>query len=223
MLACALTLLAPSVAYPSHIGCDFKVVAGKSSAAKNVMTTSDNIMGKPPKAAPTLGATTSKTFTAGSNVTFDFDTTIFKKGFAHATAGTFTAPEFNAARNAKAAACIGTNTMVTKSGAGTATKITWTAPADVGALTSVTFSFAASGGYTDGVHRNSMVLKKAVPAKNGTAAGGSKAAPAKNGTAAGGSAATTSGGHPSMASGAFTAMLAAMVAVMQLQKLARQG
>lgn len=167
MLTLVGILLAPVAAVPTYIGCDFVVISSKSSAGRNVMTTTENIMGSPPSDDDTLAVASASTFTAGSTVSVTFSSK-FVKGFAHATAGTFTAPLFTGTAHSQAAQCTGTDTMVYKTGFG-ASSITWTAPNDVMGLPSVTLSFA--GGAGSAVSRRALTLTRQ-PATTSTASTG---------------------------------------------------
>lgn len=134
----AVVTLVPAVAYPNYIGCDFRVIPTKSSAGRNIMVTTDRIMGSPPATNNNLVSTSKN----GRTVTITFAST-FSMGFAHATVGTFNAPQFSdAAENG--ARCAGTQSIVYKDTPGPTNSITWTAPIGVN---SVTLSFASAQGY----------------------------------------------------------------------------
>merc|ERR1719265_1030181 len=103
------------------------------------MTTTGAIMG----ATPTTDSNLVSASVAGSTVTLTFSGA-FSMGIAHATIGTFTAPQFADTPDANAAKCTGTQSIKYKAVSGTTNSIVWNPPAQQGLATSVTLSFAAA-------------------------------------------------------------------------------
>jgi hypothetical protein len=125
------------MANPGKVNCNLKSVIGL-----DVMTTRERIMGSPPIVDDSLVSVSR----SGTTLTISFSNA-FKQGFAHATVGTFDAPQFSGVAEDGVAGCTGTQSIVYKDLPGTTNSITWTAPADANSWTSVTLSFAGSETY----------------------------------------------------------------------------
>jgi len=126
-------------------------------AGRNVMTTTGAIMG----ASPTTDRNLVSASVAGSTVTLTFSGA-FSMGIAHATIGTFTAPQFAGTPDANAAKCTGTQSIKYKTVSGAANSIVWTPPIQKGSATSVTLSFAGASGYgTISRHTITLALSNA--------------------------------------------------------------
>jgi len=163
------TLIAPVLAHPVYVGCDLKV----RNAGKNVMTTTDKIMGAAPVTKDDLVTLSNDKFLGGTYITITLHAD-FQNGFAHASDGTFTAAEFSAAKDANAAACTSPATIKYQHPAPAAATpaIFWTAPADVSSISEVTLSFGANKGY-------GVINRKEIKiTRDAEAAGGWTAAPA---------------------------------------------
>jgi len=155
-----MSLLVPATAYPTYVGCDFKVISSKPTADLNVMTTMDGkVMGAVPSDDSSLATASTAVFTEGSEVRIALSSVFDGQGFAHATAGTFTAPQFNASAANEAEPCVGPATMVYKDLLGSVDAIVWTAPGSLSALDNVTLSFAAARTYGK-VQRHTIVLTR---------------------------------------------------------------
>eukprot|EP00443_Scrippsiella_acuminata_P040026 CAMPEP_0115251196 /NCGR_PEP_ID=MMETSP0270-20121206/43501_1 /TAXON_ID=71861 /ORGANISM="Scrippsiella trochoidea, Strain CCMP3099" /LENGTH=170 /DNA_ID=CAMNT_0002666601 /DNA_START=155 /DNA_END=667 /DNA_ORIENTATION=+ len=124
------------------------------------MTTSETVMGIVPKDDGTIAVPDTTIFSAGSSVTISFDDVKFTMGLAHASAGDFSDRASFTTR--PWAGCAGNETIIYKAfaAAGTKGSITWTAPADVASLPSVTLSFAGSPSYGQ-VYRHQVTLERA--------------------------------------------------------------
>lgn len=144
-------ILVPAAAIPTYIGCNLQVMPTKVSAGLNIMTTASNIMGAPPVDDENLASTS----VVGNTVTITFADT-FSRGFVHATAGTFNAPQFSGTAANGAASCGETETIIYKNVGGVTNAITWTPPA-VNALNSYTLSFASAPAF-GAVSRKSIVV-----------------------------------------------------------------
>jgi hypothetical protein len=134
------------------------VIDSKMSAGRNIMTTDQNIMFSPPQDDDSLAIASAATFTAGSTITITFSSA-FVQGLAHATTGIFAAPEFSAVPHEAAATCTGSNTIKYKMAFQSTQSITWTAPAEVDSMSSVTLSFAAAAGMGT-VSRKTLILTR---------------------------------------------------------------
>ena len=132
ILTCVLATLTTTNAYPTYIQCDFTVQAGKTSAGRNVMTTSGNIMGASPSSVTNLVSGQATWSSNGEQVTLSYGNGVAGKGFIHASAG--------ALAGANKCSNMRLEWSSTPSGA-----IVWTAPSD--GTTSVTISVATAGGY----------------------------------------------------------------------------
>lgn len=156
--ALAPIFFALASAYPTHIKCDLTLKVGE---ARNVMTTTDKIMGQAPSDSTTIATAGEASFTAGSTVTISFGSD-FIGGIAHATAGMFSSGQFSSIP-AAAATCAGTSSIVYKTSPNATTPLVWTAPADVASLSSIVLSFAGapSGGT---VYRRTISLTKVAAA-----------------------------------------------------------
>jgi hypothetical protein len=168
-------------AVPTNVGCDFKVIPGKASATLNVMTTTGSIMGAPPTNSMNLAIASAANFSAGSTVSITFSNE-FRMGFAHATAGTFAAPQFAGTPSNGASPCVGSQTIIYKDVFGATANIVWTAPSDVSAMTSVTLAFAGASGFGP-ISRRSITLTKSAAGVSPTASpvtGSTTGAPAVN-------------------------------------------
>jgi hypothetical protein len=142
MVVLFVLLLPPAASYPTYIGCNLQVMPGKPGAGRNLMTTTGSIMG----ATPTNDANLVSTSVSGSTILLTFSGA-FSLGIAHASIGTFTAPQFSGTADASAARCAGTQSIIYKDVSGTTNSIVWQLPAQVGTATSATLSFAAASGY----------------------------------------------------------------------------
>merc|ERR1711907_267531 len=152
-LACCATV---AFCHPNYIGCDLKVQAGKMTAGKNIITTTDSIMGATPKAGTLASVSTTK-YSASSTIAITFSN--FGKGIVHTTAGTFSgtkkAADFAGATTGTA--CTGTQSMLVRNSNGNPSAITWTAPKTAPDM--VTLSFASASGFGT-VTRQTLTLTK---------------------------------------------------------------
>lgn len=142
--------------HPTYVGCDF--LSNRMNPSENVMTTNQKIMFSPPKDDDSLVVPSATTFSAGSTVTITFSNT-FVQGFAHATAGQFTASQFLGTPDATVSQCTGSNTMKYKTSLVPTQSIIWTAPANVDLLPSVTLSFAGAPRFGT-VSRHTLTLTR---------------------------------------------------------------
>eukprot|EP00427_Karlodinium_veneficum_P007474 CAMPEP_0169090948 /NCGR_PEP_ID=MMETSP1015-20121227/16097_1 /TAXON_ID=342587 /ORGANISM="Karlodinium micrum, Strain CCMP2283" /LENGTH=295 /DNA_ID=CAMNT_0009151399 /DNA_START=71 /DNA_END=958 /DNA_ORIENTATION=- len=141
-----MVFVVSTASYPDRIGCDLRPDVISSAAGSNVMTTAEYIMGAPPIDNNDLASASTDQFGAGSNVTITFLNT-FGRGFVHATAGTFIAPQFAADAVDGASPCLGSETIKYKNTVGSTNSIIWTAPSDVSAISTVTISIAGASGF----------------------------------------------------------------------------
>jgi hypothetical protein len=157
-----LNMLVLAASYPIRIGCDFKVISSEITAGLNVMTTTENIMGAPPIDSNRLVSISTNEFTAGSSVMISFPNT-FGMGLVHATAGTLIAPQFSAVPADGAAPCLGSETIkyenVGDDTGENTNSITWNAPSDVSALSTIAISFASASGFGP-ISRQTITLTK---------------------------------------------------------------
>lgn len=161
MLRGATILICASVALakPANIGCDLKVIAGKTNAGENIMTTTASIMGRgSPQFVPFLnigmidGSIDGGSYIRGvsKTITLNLANT---NGFIHASAGTITfVDNYSSLCNSARADWQGTSGP---------SSFTWTPPSDVTNLDEVIFSMAYATS-TNAVSRSSFVLTKAL-------------------------------------------------------------